>query len=99
MDNVRTDGRLLLIDLKRNKNRGHRLISPGSRQGKVVGLSEHSNEPLCSVTYREFPDLQNTNKLRKKTPMDLVKDSNSCVTTHRHLIFNMVTDISYMNVV
>jgi hypothetical protein len=64
----------------------------------VTGTDEHSNEPLCILKCRKFPDLQKTNKLCKMAPILLVKDSNSCVTTGRHLIFNMVTDISYTNV-
>jgi hypothetical protein len=64
----------------------------------VTGLGEHSNEPVCFLKCRKFLDLQKTNKLCKTTPMELFKDSNSCVTTGRHLIFNMVTDISYTNV-
>jgi hypothetical protein len=64
----------------------------------VTGPGEHSNEPLCFLKCRKFPDLQKTNKLCKMAPMELVKDSNSCVITGRYLIFNKVTDISYTNI-
>ena len=64
----------------------------------MTGPGEHSNEPLHFLKCRKFPDLQKAYKLYKMAPMELVKDSNSCVTTGRHLIFNTVTDISYTNV-
>jgi hypothetical protein len=44
------------MDLRKNRNWGCGLESPGLRQGRMAGYCEHDNEPSGSIKSGEFLD-------------------------------------------